>query len=160
MRSFAWIVGVMLSGAAAAPCPTEPFCKCGMLTVQEELARSDAVFMGEVLRVGALTGDADVDAHARTAGAGGAVAAAAPAGSAWPVMLRVSRAWKGGNADSVTVLDVAVCPVGFHQGDAYLVYAIRGDDGVLRTSYCMRTRLLPGLADDVPLLDSIAPPRR
>lgn len=156
MRHFAWIVGVMLSGAAAAPCASKPFCKCGMLTVQEELARSDAVFTGEVLRVGALT----VDARAHNPGAGGAVASAALPGPEWPVTLRVSRVWKGGHPDSVTVLDAGVCAVGFQQGDSYLVYAIRGDDGVLRTSYCMRTRHLSEVAEDLRVLDGMPPGSR
>jgi hypothetical protein len=160
MRIFAWIAGVMLSGAATAPCAPGSFCKCGMLSVQEEFARSDAVFTGQVLRMGALADDPVVDAPTRNTGAGSAVVAATLPGLAWPVTLRVSRAWKGGHPDSVTILDDGPCSVGFREGDSYLVYAILGNDGVLRTSYCMRTRLLSGVAGDVPLLDSIAPPRR
>ncbi|HEU4883439.1 MAG TPA: hypothetical protein VFT45_14355 [Longimicrobium sp.] len=159
MRYFAWMVGLMLSGTAAAPCVPGTFCKCGILTVQEELARSDAVFTGQVLRVGALADDPAVGAHAQTA-AGGAVAAVAPPGPAWPVTLRVSRAWKGGHPDSVTVLDAGGCPVGFQQGDSYLVYAIRGDDGVLHTSFCMRTRLLSTVAEDLRVLDGMPPAGR
>jgi hypothetical protein len=160
MRIFAWIAGVMLSGAAAAPCVPESFCKCPMLTVQEEVARSDAVFVGQVLRVGELVDDPAPEAHRQTA-ASVAMAAVMPGRLSWPATLRVSRAWKGGHPDSVTVLDAGSCAVGFREGDSYLVYAIRGGDGVLRTSYCMRTRHLSQmLEDDLRMLDAMPPAGR
>ncbi|HEX6372196.1 MAG TPA: hypothetical protein VF006_24980 [Longimicrobium sp.] len=146
MKALAWIVGLMLIGGGALPCAPEPFCKCGLNTVEAELARSDAVFTGVVLRVGGLAGTVEAPA------AGGAGAAEA----SWPVALRVDRVWKGAAAgDSIVVADVAICAIGFRPGEPYLVYALRDRDGVLRTSYCMRTRALEQAAADVPLLDAV-----
>lgn len=54
-------------------------------------------------------------------------------------------------------LDAGGCAVGFREGDSYLVYAVRGGDGVLRTSYCMRTRHLSEVAEDLRVLGALPP---
>jgi hypothetical protein len=152
---------IMLAAAAAPRCEDPPFCKCGLQTVQGELARSDAVFTGVVLHVGEIGGDV-VPRGARTQidSVGSPIVTAT---FGWegepilPVTLRVDHAWKGTAAgDRIVVSDAPMCAVGFRAGGEYVVYAIRGADGILRTSYCMRTRSLPHAADDVRVLDSIA----
>lgn len=151
---------LMLAGAAAPPCADAAFCKCGLPPVRDELARSDVVFSGGVVHLGELQGGAMPAGTPGRIDSAGRIPVSLADG--WegrqgvPVTLRVDRAWKGVAAgDRVVVLDAAACAVGFQAGQAYVVYAVRWD-GVLATSFCMRTRSLPHAADDARVLDSIA----
>ncbi|HEX6039407.1 hypothetical protein [Longimicrobium sp.] len=151
---------LMLAGAASPPCADAALCKCPPPPVADELARSEAVFTGVVTRIGEPRGEVVVrETRTTVDSATGFPVITATYG--WegergiPVTLRVDRAWKGMAAgDSVEVLDSELCGVGFQQGEAYVVYAVR-ENGALRTSYCMRTRSLPHAADDARVLDSI-----
>lgn len=156
---------LLTAGTAARPCTAAPLCKCARLSVQDELARADAVFSGVVLHVGPPAGRS-VLVSTRTEFDSAGWPTVTPT-YRWegeqdtPVTLRVDRGWKGAAAgDSITILNMAICGLGFRVGEAYVVYAVR-ERGALRTSYCMRTRALPHAADDARMLDSItraAPP--
>lgn len=157
----AWALWLWLAGMAAPWCGDAVPCSCRLNTVEDEFARSHAVFSGVVVRVGELTRDSIIPAGETRVDSTGVMSVSLPIRAddlSWPVTLRVDAAWKGAAAgDSVGIADLGGCPVGFRVGEAYLVYAVRDDQGVLRTSYCMRTRALQVVRDDVRALDSIAP---
>jgi hypothetical protein len=94
-------------------------CSCvGPPTVQESLARADAVFTGEVTRVSAIT---------------------PYSGRA---TMKVERTWKGIHAPVVTMAArSSTCDVTFALGQRWLIYA-NNDGTYYRTDACSRSRLL------------------
>ncbi|HEU4883440.1 MAG TPA: hypothetical protein VFT45_14360 [Longimicrobium sp.] len=74
-----------------------------------------------------------------------------------PVAFRVTRRFKGGGADTITLVDGGTCAVGFRRGQEYMVYASRRYDGVLHTTFCHRSRVLTQAADDLRDLREITP---
>jgi hypothetical protein len=147
-----WLAWLLL----ALPCGSAPACKCVSPGVEEMFARSEMVFTGIVLQAGSLgppAADPRYPASLAAEGVGALVQ---------PVTFRLTRAWKGGGADTVTVGHPYLsCGPGFTPGTEYMVYAVHSEYGGLATAGCWRTRELSRLPwdgiDDVPILDSIAP---
>jgi hypothetical protein len=123
--------------AAATPCEASAMCSCRIPSPEAKYGEAEAVFRGVVVEVDDL--------------------ASLPPG-VWrrPVTLRVTRRWKGSEADTVVVGDHPGCAVGFEAGKEYVVYADRGAGGRLETSFCDRSRLLVHAVEDVPVLDRLA----
>lgn len=129
---------VMLSAAlGAGPCAPASAERCSCLPLPppgEALAQADAVFAGTVVSVETRGGDGGMGTH--------------------EVRLVPTRRWKGAAGDTVVVRtpdNSAACGVAFSPGEAYLVYASGGEDG-LRVSLCSRTRPLAGADDEVAAL--------
>jgi hypothetical protein len=162
---------MLMHASAPASCPPPPradaeaaFCKCGFSTVDDALSNARAVFAGTVVRV---------QENVRVLGTDSLGNEITYTGG-WPVAvtLRVSRGWKGVVAgDTITVLDIAPCPVLFRPGEEYLVYAHVYESEPLTTSPCARTRrlavpseglarMLPPTADEMETLDRLVRPRR
>jgi hypothetical protein len=151
----AWLGWLLL----VVPCGAAPVCKCGVLAVEDQVARAEAVFSGTVLhveehfvppvvappeRVGP-----DSSGAIRARGSGGIPGRASA--------LAVTRGWKGAGAgERVVVHELLICPQLFQDGGEYLVYAVRDEHGRLVTSRCERTRPLHEVPDDVRRLDSLA----
>ncbi len=106
--------------------------------VEEALQRADAVFSGKV--IGGLAG---------------------------PTTFDVEEAWKGVSENQVTVDGrqssdpgvVTSCDLNFRGGERYLVYAGRGgqgEDALLQTSLCSRTKLLSKAEADLQALGPAA----
>ena len=146
----AWL-GWML---VALPCAAAPVCKCVSPGVEELFARSEMVFTGTVLQVGTLGPPAADPRYPASRAADGVGALTQP------VTFRLTRAWKGGGADTVTVGNPYLsCGPSFQPGTEYMVYAVHSEYGGLATAGCWRTREFSRLPwdgiDDVPILDSI-----
>jgi hypothetical protein len=119
----------------APPCETG-FCSCaGPRDVPSALASAQAVFTGRVVSVRDTTVQTDHGPWRRRR-----------------VMLRVDRAWKGVEAETVTVLTGwggGDCGFPFERGESYLVYAHGRPGEVLGTGICGRTAELSRAAADV-----------
>ncbi len=106
-------------------------CSCSEPNpVSEDLKRSDAVFMGEVL-------------HVRTEQTGSAVE------------FKVDRAWKGVSTENITVVTAdsgASCGYNFEEGKEYLVYGLGKDP--TSVSLCSRTTLVKEAYADLSALGS------
>jgi hypothetical protein len=127
--------------AAAVPCGAPAMCSCAVPSAETKFGEAEAVFRGVVVEVDELN--------------------SLPPG-VWrrPVTLRVTRRWKGSEAETIVVGDHPGCAVAFEAGKEYVVYADRGADGRLETSFCDRSRLLVHAAEDVPVLDRLARDRQ
>jgi hypothetical protein len=119
------ILTIWLTMAGAPACGSAALCSCAIRSPDISYARAEAVFAGVVTQVGEMDGG-------------------------WqPVTLRVTRAWKAAAADTLVVHDAHPCGVYFRPGEAYLVYALRAEDGALYTTFCARSRLLAHAAEDL-----------
>lgn len=126
-----WLIALLGSLWLPPGCDTG-LCSCvGPETAADALQSADAVFAGRVVSVR----DTVLDE---------------PDFPEWPrrvVTLRVDRAWKGVEAETVTVLTGmggGDCGFPFRVGETYLVYARRGGrdgTGPLATGICGRTAL-------------------
>lgn len=118
-----WMAGLLAALWLAPPCE-RPLCSCALpRTATDARERADAVFTGRALSV------RDTVLPAGQGEVGPLVHVA---------VLVVDRAWKGIEADTVTVVSREPCSFHFRAGGAYLVYA-RGAAGALRTGMCDRT---------------------
>lgn len=75
------------------------------------------------------------------------------------VALTVDRAFRGVEGTSVAVftgLGGGDCGYSFKNGERYLVYAYRAQDGRLTTGICSRTRPLAQAVDDLQFIESLA----
>lgn len=112
-------------------------CSCAyMPPIEEQVARSDVIFAGEVLKVEQLRGSWTVQ-----------------------VLFEVSDIWKGTNASQVMIYtgsSGADCGYEFRVGQHYLVYAqesqFYSSDEQLVTTICDRTRLLVTADEDLAAL--------
>jgi hypothetical protein len=146
-----WLLLVLPAGAA-------PDSKCGLLSVEDELARAETVFSGTVL--GMAEHYVPPAAPPSVPGPDSTGAISAGGGMGTPgraTTFAVTRGWKGAaGGDTVMVHDLLPYPQLFRSGAAYLVYAVREENGRLATSRCERTRPLAEVPDDVRQLDSLA----
>lgn len=126
---------LLLSFLLPAPCARE-MCSCAIPPVERALEGAEVAFTGVVL-----------------SGPGPDVPS--PEG---PLVLRVTRRFKGTLGETITLHDGGACAVGFRPGTEYVVYATRRYDGVLHTSFCHRSRRLADAADDLRALDALARP--
>jgi len=121
-------------------------CMCEVLSPEEQLRVSDAVFSGEVASVKEAT-SGDTSPSPETG---------LPVGG--PITFEVEESWKGDMAKQVVVLGYGEggsgCGVYAREGERYLVYARRGEDGTLRTSTCDGTKPLAAAKDDLRALGS------
>ena len=111
-----------------APWPASP-CSCREFTLKESLDRSDAVFVGKVIRLEPL--------------------------GVWSfrAILKPVEVVKGslpGEVEFVTGVEVP-CSFGFDLAETYLVFANR-NDGVLNTSGCSRNGKLKNVIEDLKAL--------
>src|SRR5687767_9897370 len=103
-------------------------------TVYEEFENSEAVFVGEFVemkkieRPPAFKSDFPYE---------------------YEIKLKVKKAWRKNLEEIVSLRYWAGCLIGFKEGEEYLVYAFVQEEGVLRTNYCSRTRLLSKAAGDL-----------
>lgn len=125
------VLWLMLAGTPE--CANPALCSCAIRSPQVSHARAEAVFEGVVTRVGEMSGELGQ-----------------------PVTLRVTRAWKGADADTLVVYDMHPCGVYFRAGEGYLVYGMRAEDGRLYTTFCARSRPLADAGEDVRALESIS----
>ena len=160
---------------APAPCGETAWCKCAQPGIEEDYARSEAVFRGVVQALGERTDD----------GFESIVTPLPPDSNGMPVVsvqvrrtgsglpgqrvtFRVTGRWKGARADTLAVVNLDLCGVVFEPGREYLVYAERDPDGKLVTSFCHRSRafvpdprsIFAPAAEDLPVLDRLARGRR
>jgi hypothetical protein len=102
-------------------------------TAYEEFENSEAVFIGEFVemkkieRPPAFKSDSPYE---------------------YEIEFKVNKAWRKNLEDVVSLRFWAGCLIGFEKGKEYLVYAFV-HEGVLRTNYCSRTRLLTKAAGDL-----------
>jgi hypothetical protein len=162
MTFTAWLGWLLL----VLPCDAAPACKCGLLSVEDQLARAEMVFSGTVLSVAeSFEAPAMAPPEPARQDSGGTWTVSSGLGIGMPqrpATLAITRTWKragDADADSVTVYDLLACTELFQVGTEYLVYAVRRDDGRLVTSRCERSRPLAEVPDDVRLLDSLVSPR-
>ncbi len=76
------------------------------------------------------------------------------------VILVVHSQWKGDIGDRTlvrTAFTCCLCGFTFETGEEYLVYAVFGEDGTLRTSLCTRTRRLADATHDPVVLGELKP---
>lgn len=66
----------------------------------------------------------------------------------YEIKFKVKKAWKKNLEEIIFLRYWAGCLIGFKEGQEYLVYAFV-HDGMLRTNYCSRTRLLSKAAVDL-----------
>jgi hypothetical protein len=156
---------LLATRADAAPCAAVAgACKCAFNAPADELARSQAVFSGFVVR-----NEARRFTQVWSDSAGALVATNLPG---LAITLRVTRGWKGVSAgDTLTLVDMHLCGASYGEGEEYLVYARDEGTGDLSTSFCQRTRLIappeggrmsifPTEAEEMALLDSLVQLRR
>ena len=124
-------------------------CMCEVLSPEEQLRVSEAVFSGKVTSVGEAT-SGDTSPSPETG---------LPVGG--PITFKVEESWKGDTEKQVVVLGYGEggsgCGVDAREGERYLVYAQRseeGEDGTLRTSTCDGTKPLAVAKDDLRALGS------
>ena len=102
-------------------------------TAYEEFENSEAIFTGEFVemtkieRPPAFKSDSPYE---------------------YEIKFKVKNAWKKNLEEIVSLRFWAGCLIGFQKGEEYLVYAFV-HEGILRTNYCSRTRLLSKAADDL-----------
>jgi hypothetical protein len=119
--------------ALAAAAPRALACSCAPPgEPRAELAAADAVFAGRVVSVEPQ----EAAAFPRLA-----------------VRFALKAVWKGlpegDEATLTTAADSAACGYHFEEGEEYLVYAYRSDDGDLTTSLCSRNARLDQAAADL-----------
>src|SRR5262247_4638227 len=132
-----WLAGMPQRAPACTCVPTSDVCT--------ELARSDAVFLGEVVEI--TSADPEYP------------------GQMW-VTIRVDAAWKGAPTTTTRVLSYGgLCGFNFQAGMPYLVYANLVNQGpssdpadVLGTSLCSRTHASAPQDPDLAQLGSGCPP--
>jgi hypothetical protein len=135
-----WVIG-LLGALAFIACvvPHTCACSCGASDFYTEFARSDAVFIGEVLGFSSPAPERPYQVS---------------------VTVRVENSWKEVSAPStmyiLTAGNEAACGFAFRVGARYLVYAYRWD-GALWASLCSRTHESWPADPDLDLLES-APP--
>lgn len=130
-----WLV---LLACAIAALMVQPNCAyaCSCVapgTPAEELAKSDAVFLGRVVDVKAPTGPIDDSSDVTM------------------VTFETSQVWKGQITQTQTLTtpgSSASCGVTFTPGQEYVVYA-RVNEGVLTTTLCSRTQLASDATEDI-----------
>jgi len=61
----------------------------------------------------------------------------------------VEKSWKGNRVEEVTVYTEGGCMAWFETGRKYIVYARIGDNDILRTDVCIRTRLVEYADEDI-----------
>lgn len=102
-------------------------CECQrMLSIEEEMARSDLIFSGEVTRIDPSERDSEI-------------------------VFRPSSIWKGSKTDLIALRTTnpgRACGFEFMKGRQYLVYASVDDTG-FRTSTCTRTKPEEYAYDDI-----------
>ena len=125
---------------APAPCAAG-MCSCRIPPVEQALAGAEVAFTGVPVD-GAVLSEHGADVLSTQE----------------PLVLRVTRRFKGTLGDTIILRDGGACAVGFRLGTEYVVYATRGVDGVLHTSFCHRSRRLADAAEDLRELDAIARP--
>lgn len=102
-------------------------------TAHEEFENSEAVFIGEFVgmkkieRPPAFKSDFPYE---------------------YEIRFKVKKAWKKNLEGVISLRYWAGCLIGFKEGEEYLVYAFV-HEGLLRTNYCSRTRLLTKAASDL-----------
>jgi hypothetical protein len=137
-RAVAALLVLLLTALAIVMTAVPAFaCSCAPSPPPAQAAEeADAVFAGEVVDI-QRAGEFEVE-----------------------VVLAVSDVWKGGISERQVIRtgsDGAMCGFSFQGGEAYLVYASKGDDG-FRTSSCSRTAPLSAADADVAVLgDAYAP---
>lgn len=130
LLSLVLIANVVLAAGPGAGGAYACSCAGGSSSSEEALRRSDAVFSGEVVKLGELP--------------------PVPPGTTTmtmpyldPVTFDVKGSWKGVTGESVVVHGQgpsASCGLDFERGETYLVFAGRaGGDGALQTDYCGHT---------------------
>jgi hypothetical protein len=133
----------LLGALWMAPACETGFCMCaGRLDVRTEFDSADAVFTGRVLAIQDPPASSDGGWQTRR------------------VTLRVDRAWKGMESDTVVVRtgwSDGDCGFRFRRGGSYLVFAGAAEDGSLVTGLCDRTTRLRRAAAD---LRALGPPAR
>lgn len=116
-------------------------CRCQPTgTPTEELADSDAVFSGRVIKiVNRKSGDPPISVEA---------------------VFTVVKAWKGVEKKQVSVYTAShstMCGFKFSKGERYLIYANLNDKKELFTSFCTRTKSLDNAREDIEELDKNKP---
>lgn len=132
----------LLGALWTVPACETGFCMCARNDVRTEFASSDAVFTGRVLAISDPAVGSSYGWYPRR------------------VTLRVDRAWKGVESDTVVVrtgMGDADCGFRFRRGASYLVFAGTEDDGSLSTGLCDRTTRLWRAAA---ALRALGPPAR
>jgi hypothetical protein len=66
----------------------------------------------------------------------------------YEIRFKVKRVWKKNLEENISLRYWAGCLIGFEKGEEYIVYVFV-HEGVLRTNYCSRTRLLTTAAGDL-----------
>jgi hypothetical protein len=119
-------------------------CACSCIPnplPKEALAKSDAVFVGEVKAVTKRGSIEDGDVR---------------------IDLQVSSVWKGEIPRTLSIsTDRSICGYPFEPASKYLIYARRfPDQTLLSTNVCTRTAMLSDAKEDLAALGSGLPPRR
>jgi len=105
----------------------------GYATAYQEFEKSEAIFVGEFVemkkieRPPAFKSDFPYE---------------------YEIKFKVKKAWKKNLEEFISLRYWAGCLIGFKEGEEYLVYAFV-HEGLLRTNYCSRTRLLSKAAVDL-----------
>ena len=131
---------------AAIAVPTMPHaalaCSCAQPTVEQAFTRSTAVIAGTVTEVAEPFWDW----------------IGLSASGSYDVTFRVTKRWKGAEADTLTVrtrLTGEACGYPFEIGGAYLVFVAPGPAEDLQTGICSGTRDLVGAEEDTRVLDQL-----
>lgn len=134
-----WMAAAFAAMLAVAAPQDADACSCMVPPgPAQALAGADAVFEGRVGTLGSSPGEGKISVPRIS------------------VPITVLRAWKGVEAGKeITVItseSSASCGYSFRQGETYLVYAARSQNGVLSVSLCSRTRRIADAADDLTAL--------
>jgi len=117
-------------------------CSCAISTLEEEFARSAAVFAGTVTEI-TLSPDAPM------------ISSADPV---W-VKLDVIQAWKGAEAETVELytarMSISCGYQNFRVGQAFLVFAYQDNKGALATGLCNRNDIYSPFTYDVKQLNAL-----
>jgi len=128
MHRFLFLLVALLVSAVHADAYA---CSCMRQTLEEGAAQAQAIFEGQVTRIGPNT---------------------ATSFRGVEVEMAVKRAWKGIETNRVTVITAsnsAACGYGFMDGITYLVYAYRENDDRLRVSLCSLTKPIDDAKGDL-----------
>jgi hypothetical protein len=148
-------------GAVAAGCE-RAFCRCvpaSMLGLTEEqlvrrrLDHAERVVLGRVVRTDTLA--------PRTVGHGPDQFTVIPLAT----RVRVVRVWKGAAVDTLTVVAGTTgiessCDLALEPGESYVVFASRGEDGLLYTRQCTGTASERDAAATISLLGTGQEPKQ
>lgn len=143
----ALLLATVLLLLAVAPRPAlgarchAAFCRCVSVSaavispeefVHRQRDRADRVVLGKVVRIDTLA--LQIVPHGPTGIAVRSLAA----------RVRVSRVWKGPRTDTLRVVFGSIgiassCDLDLKAGESYVLFATRGEDGLLRTRQCTGT---------------------